>query len=420
MATMRRPKGWTIRDYIGFAAQAVFICWPIAFGMWMNVRSGSTPGQTPDWFTVASGTVVAVMGAASLHSFLHSLGKRHLAKALISLAAFLFFFACGLTAALKVATNGTATIRDQKSSQMVTAGDKRSLTEQQQAQRDNIKEPFRSRTVQRQKIQIGEWEIVPSIETKIQRYSEKGSGYLIHTDGCKLERMYLEAQDFCDGLGELTAKRDAAKLRDTLQSQIASKGDAAAPSSLDPFADLMATLLTWTGHEGFEGEGKEVDAKKVQIAIASDCQRGTTWVIAEQIGPSIMLFILQMIKSCFKVEEQPQPKKARTASVVKVSEPSPGMTVAPPAVCIYKSFAERRLERCEGAKEIKSGPKGPMFELWLEDCAVRGVNPGTYQLFGRRLKKYVDHKDGGRPAWVNVRIKDAEDRAPLRLAVVNG
>ena len=419
---MKRPKGRTFRDYAGFAGEALFCGWPILLGVWTNIQAPHTAGQGIDWFFVARGTALAVLGAASCHLFFHSLGRLHVVRALLS---FPFFLACltiGLCSTLTVTTNGSATILDGKWSQKVTSDDKKSLETRRDAQKGTIGEAFRSRTALRANIKILPNDIISVIDTRIEGYKRLGTYYLQYTDGCKADKMYPQAQDFCDGLGELKAKKDAALERDSLQSQINAKGEGVAPTSMDPFADAVAFVLGRIGYKEFEAEGKDGEKKKAQIGLAKDWGTGIWLVLAEQLGPTFMAMLLQMIKERFKVEA-PQPKRERkpVKHVSRADAEASGMAVAPPAMDIYKSFVERRLERCEGAKEIKAGPSGPMFQLWCEDCAIRGVAPGTYHMFGRRLKKYVDHKDTGRPAWLNVRIKDVgqASHAPLRLAVVN-
>ena len=274
MATMKRPKGSTFRDYLGFAGGAAFCGWPVLLGIWVNAQSGQA-GQATDYFVIARGAAVAILGAGSCHVFLHSLGKLHVARAVLSLLFFVPCLAVGLCLALTAVTNGSATIRDQKSSQKVAADDKGSLQDRRNAQTVVIAESFRSHTLQRAKIQIGKEEIVSSIESKIETYKDLArAGYLKYTDGCKPEQMYPQAQDFCDGLKELNAKKDAAVERDSLQKLIDAKGDASAPASMDPFADVMAFMLSKIGYEEFGGEDKEGEKKKAQLGLAKDWGMG--------------------------------------------------------------------------------------------------------------------------------------------------
>jgi len=63
-------------------------------------------------------------------------------------------------------------------------------------------------------------------------------------------------------------------------------------------------------------------------------------------------------------------------------------------------------------------PAGNMWRLWQEDCSRIGIDSGTQQLFGRRMKQWFAHeKNSGCPRYLNVRQKT--ETAGLRLAVSN-
>jgi hypothetical protein len=77
-------------------------------------------------------------------------------------------------------------------------------------------------------------------------------------------------------------------------------------------------------------------------------------------------------------------------------------------------FVSQKLEPFDGAHMNA----GDLFRLWVGDCTEMDVTPGSQKAFAGRVRRYYQQDpNGGRPRYLNVRLKSSQPS--LRVVVNN-
>ncbi|MGA7325451.1 MAG: hypothetical protein WBX25_13415 [Rhodomicrobium sp.] len=372
----------------------------------VRINVDAAAGQGPAWLTFSIGSIA--FSAICIEITISSAEGRHFLRAMLYGTLGVLFLALNISNAIGNAAAHSEGSREDRSSQI----------ERKQRLEKTLATWSQARKAQ---FDLAGDATPKSIESEIQAAKAVDAKRWNATGGCDVARITAgPTRVFCEGIAKLEAKLAAARKRDELDAKIANldKDRAAAPTSLDPFADNIARAIGMLGYA--------VDADgKVLIATARDWAKAAGVELLAAFGPAALLLMLLGAKrkheiSTVAAEKPARARRPTSANGVEneASKPAPAVIVALPGDTDEDSemlgFITRKLERCEGA-EMKATP---LFNLWREDCSETGAACGTQKAFSARIKRYFEHdRNKGRPVYRNVRRRTAQ--TAIRMVVSN-
>lgn len=374
----------------------------------VRINVDATAGQGPAWLTFSIGSIA--FSAICIEITISSAEGRHFLRAMLYGTLGVLFLALNISDAIGNAAAHSEGSREDRSSQI----------ERKQRLEKTLATWSQARKAQ---FDLAGDATPKSIESEIQAAKAADAKRWNASGGCDVARITAgPTRTFCEGVAKLEAKLAAARKRDELDAKIANldrdSGGAAAPTSLDPFADNIARAIDVLGY-AVDAEGK------VLIATARDWAKAAGVELLAAFGPAALLLMLVGASRKHEVSasaaEKPERVRRPTSANSVENEaykPAPAVIVALPGDADEDSemlgFITRKLERCEGA-EMKATP---LFNLWREDCSETGAACGTQKAFSARIKRYFEHDPNkGRPVYRNVRRRTAQ--AAIRMVVSN-
>jgi hypothetical protein len=406
MAKLDTKKGATIAARFAAAvceASCYVLAWGLTVGPAVLINIQNDQGASLGWVSASAASVLIC--PALFWNAAHGTG---LIRKLIAGLLFVVFLAGNLWTANDNSSAYSEAQRSQKTSQII-ASSQWSRTSQELENRRNAQAAI-----------AGE-EAPENIAADKDKTILKNAGLWRAANQCDLSKLgskhATKAQrDFCGSIKELDRKHAAALKRDLVDAEIAAHKktmpSGAKPESIDPGAENLSAFL---GELGFPVPAKLVSQLR-------DRKKSAILELLSAFGPSMFGFLIGNIFG--RKQKQPAPQRPVSLPGEKPKEPESEPKARSrqifPAPGKSQPDDDPELtgfrQRCtEPGLHVYSGP---LWDRWCEDCAERGVHPGTRQRFGRRLSKQVTRDpNNGRPRYLGIKLKE---KPVPRLRLVSG